>query len=409
MLSVTTKFQIEIVIVEGEQFFIMDTPGFNTGAESDALTEIVRGINLIRAKAQVVGVWHVSRIDSRNEAFDEKLRVFLGQFCGTEYIPQVTFVTTHWTPQEEEEECKAEFNKNLKDFQGDCQTDFSNYGAQFYQHGRRYRNGEDTGKFLKWRGDREEIVLHAKDMIYRRYGRKNTEKVPSFVRNLRNGILFQHTDAAISSGWFPGTTDAPTQEVGSQGACSQSGTVSGEDSSSQPQVSNGVLVSENDQNEAPQQGESLNQTQELEEGSPGFWSSIWNFFAGLQPDISLSGDGINISVSSAGQGRVGGTFPFPPYGSTSSRPVHSREPREWPSGLGKPPLKITYCSACISKTDIQADRNSAHDGIIARGLNPSLDSRIQMARSWDVNLPGEPGDQRWGAAFFRELNRRDPF
>lgn len=350
MLSVTRKFQIEVVTIEEEQFFIMDTPGFNTGAEADALTEIARGMQLIKAKTQIVGIWHVSRITGRNEAFDDKLRVFLHLFCGTEYIPQVTFVTTHWTPQEEDEEYKAELNNNLEDFKRDCRNDFLNYGAQFYQHGRRYVNGEDTGEFLKWRGDREEVVRHVKDMIHRQCGSNNTTKVPSFVRELELDIPFQQTDAAKSLGVFPDTTDALNQEAGSQGA--RSGTAPGEDSSSQPNISNGGARGRDEQNEAPRQGESSAHGQEPEEAPPGLWASIYRFVTSLQPEINVSSNGVSVSFSSAGPGQVRGNFPLSQHGSTSSQPFSSRQPHAWPSGLGKPFLE--YVIALLATVKLTA-------------------------------------------------------
>lgn len=141
-------FQIEAVRVGQTLLFVMDTPGINTNAEEAALTEIAHGIDRVRSKARIVGVLYVSRIIDRNEDIDNKLRPFLLSFCGPRFMPQVTFVTTHWTAEVEAQ--KRAFNRNLEELKRRNQKDFVDKGAKFYEHGREFVNRGGLSEFLHW-------------------------------------------------------------------------------------------------------------------------------------------------------------------------------------------------------------------------------------------------------------------
>lgn len=146
MLAVNTEFQIEEKIIYGTQYFFMDTPSFDAGTESEAFRAIVRGIQTIRRNARIVGVLYVTKIShSRVETIDHKLLNFIQSFCGDDYIPHITFITTHWTASLDWE--KTTYNAKLRNLQL-LWDKYLVKGAKLYQHGREYKHGLGTGNFL---------------------------------------------------------------------------------------------------------------------------------------------------------------------------------------------------------------------------------------------------------------------
>ncbi|KIW91812.1 uncharacterized protein Z519_07782 [Cladophialophora bantiana CBS 173.52] len=136
----TTAFQLEESIINGEKYFFMDTPGFDAGDEVEAFFETARGIEAIRHHATIVGVLFAASVNySRVENLDRKLLEFLELFCGDEYIPRITFVTTHWTHPDAAQSNRFAHLRSLW-------CSFLARGAGLYQHGRKYNDQhEDTG------------------------------------------------------------------------------------------------------------------------------------------------------------------------------------------------------------------------------------------------------------------------
>ncbi|OAP56452.1 hypothetical protein AYL99_09631 [Fonsecaea erecta] len=208
---VTTTFQLDEALINGQRYFFMDTPGFDAGDELQAFREIGRGIEAIRHHAAIVGVLYVTRINySRIEHLDRKLLEFLGSFCGDRYIPRITFVTTHWTlsqgpyPVEEDKFVKLR----------SLWADFLTKGAKLYQHGQRYSDqGEDTGTCLSWDSQRREIAEHARGVVSRCYGEVNPGK-PKIVEELGANIPLYRTAAAMALGLTTESPSAPSNEPG---------------------------------------------------------------------------------------------------------------------------------------------------------------------------------------------------
>ncbi|OCK80800.1 hypothetical protein K432DRAFT_451917 [Lepidopterella palustris CBS 459.81] len=98
----TEEIQIEFTMDE-RQYFTMDTPGFDMGKEVDTFYKIIRGIQNIRDHIRTWGILYVTKIDSRIETIDEKLLEFIRCFSGKDFVPNITFVTTHWNWHHEKE------------------------------------------------------------------------------------------------------------------------------------------------------------------------------------------------------------------------------------------------------------------------------------------------------------------
>lgn len=74
-----------------------------------------------------------------------------------------------------------------------------------YQHGRKYENGQDTGEFLDWDEDRDDIVGYAKDMIDRHYGNIDSRD-PQIIQELERVHPVECTAAGKSLGLTPAST-----------------------------------------------------------------------------------------------------------------------------------------------------------------------------------------------------------
>ncbi|OAP62848.1 hypothetical protein AYL99_02075 [Fonsecaea erecta] len=385
---VTKTFQIETVRGSQTPLFIMDTPGINTNAEAAALTEIARGIETIRSKARIVGVLYVIRIIDRNEAIDDKLRAFLLSFCGSRFIPRITFVTTHWTAEVEAQ--RHGYNRNLEELKRRSQIDFVRKGAKFYEHGREFVAAGGSSEFLHWWRQQTDIARHAKTMIHTWYGRNQEVESPRFVQELESGVSVLQTDAARSLGVFSdtsGSTFPPEQERSAPNA-DQRPRDTRESTPNPPSGSNAST-----EEGGREEGE---QTQQAE---PSFWEKVrekvqekvWNVATSLRPTINVTSEGISVMFSTPNQeGNIRGTFqhPFPRSHAPHDRGEPPGQPREWPKGF---------------------DRKSPIDNMKVRGYDSSLQSRKQKVRDWGITLPGTPGDLIWGTAFNHELNKREPW
>lgn len=284
--TVTKRFQLEIIkddLFKGGQcqFFVMDTPGINTGAEAASLSEIARGLNSIRSKARIVGVLYVSKINDRDEDIDDRLRAFVQSFCGSSFMPQVTFITTHWTAEVEEQ--RNIFNQNLKELQGRCQKIYANPGPRFYEHGRIFLKEGGSTEFLSWWLDREDIACHAKNMLHTWYGVRSQVEGPYFSQQLGHGTPALETDAAKALGVF----------------------------------------------HSPASNQS-------------WFDWLGNILSGFASTISYNEGGLSVTLSSSHQAdNIRGNFersfpisnPVPNWGGSS------RQPRTWPAHLGKHVLR----------------------------------------------------------------------
>lgn len=184
----------------------MDTPGFSSGGEAETLNEIKRGIELIQNKARFVGVLYFSKITERIQVLDEKLRAAVLGFCGPSFIPQITFVTTFWTPVCDEH--GLELNEHLKQLKQGLLTEFVEKGARFYEHGREFPNANGAGEFLNWYkpDDKLKISAYTRRMVLCRYIEMPEVPKLRFVQELEDGASALETEAARALGLYSNLT-----------------------------------------------------------------------------------------------------------------------------------------------------------------------------------------------------------
>jgi hypothetical protein len=153
-------------------------------------------INDLRAHITIQGVWYVINNSlPRDTSFNAELLNWLSAFCGEEYYPYITIVTTHWgcTLQEEFSGLTKKFEDRKKVWEGILSTDIKTY-----QHGKRYNmSGVETNQVptLSWYTDKAVLRECAREMVGRRCGVLHDVQ-PRFVRELNEGKEIGDTTAA---------------------------------------------------------------------------------------------------------------------------------------------------------------------------------------------------------------------
>jgi len=174
----------------------MDTPGFDTANEQMAYREIFRGIQAVRPVARIAGLLYITCINQpRFDDIDRKLVRFIGDLCGPDYIPRVTFVTTFWTTASPKQQ--AVFDKQLELLQHEWTKGLGCQQLSRYQHGLVYDDdGQETKSIIDWFADRIQTAQHAKAMISRRYGRAASGQsalTPRIVQELDRDTAIHET------------------------------------------------------------------------------------------------------------------------------------------------------------------------------------------------------------------------
>ncbi|EXJ70048.1 uncharacterized protein A1O5_07121 [Cladophialophora psammophila CBS 110553] len=218
--SITQRVQIVKAVIDKKDFFVMDTPGFDPGSEQKVFLEIVRGIRTIGPFAQIIGLLYLTCINQpRFDQFDRKLVRFIRAFCGDEYLPRITFVTTFWTAAGPRQQ--TTFNQQLEFLRRNWQKAFDGQEPILYQHGREYNlDGQDTGRFVDWFENRVQIAQYGKEMIVRRYGERGTPETctasPRIVHELNANTPIHDTQAGRLLGMPSASASSSVPSPGSE-------------------------------------------------------------------------------------------------------------------------------------------------------------------------------------------------
>lgn len=125
----------------------------------------------------------------------ERALEFLEHFCGLEYSPFITFVTTLWD-EITQERAMRRHDENVKQIADKKWAPFITKGANVYYHGRVYENGEPTLARLDIERQAAERRACVRDMIGRLYPRDKDYTVPPLiVQELRDNIPLPATTA----------------------------------------------------------------------------------------------------------------------------------------------------------------------------------------------------------------------
>ncbi|KAL3429191.1 hypothetical protein BDV09DRAFT_190347 [Aspergillus tetrazonus] len=97
--SGTTTTSLVPVVIGNRRCLFMDVPGFNTRDfdDWDVFERLMTGMSIVQPYVQFRGVLYVDSMESnRGTPAAEKILNWLFYFCGKDYMPNVTVVTTRW-------------------------------------------------------------------------------------------------------------------------------------------------------------------------------------------------------------------------------------------------------------------------------------------------------------------------
>lgn len=356
LIIVTTKCEIREASVGGRSYFVIDTPGFDDerGAwdTSIHITEIVNAIRTLGAT--IAGIWYV--IDNsrpRDEEIHAKLRNWLVEFCGSDFFPYLTFITTFWDYTDAQH--GVVLNSRLAERQ-ELWREFLDGGAKTYQHGKVYDElGEKTTERLSWYGHKDALVSQAKAMLSRVCLDSPTVQ-PKVVRELWGGSSCEDVSAADvfrpRPRIPPSTPENPGQPT-PEGQSAPQGPSPEQPSNQDPSPHSG--------NSAPESNEQM--------------TTGWDRFIEL---VGVVLDHTSITVNAGGGG-----FQF---GSSSTQ---ARRP--FPSSQTPIPGHLDPEGSIV-------DRFHAHK------QDPSLQHRAVVADR--LGIPGEPGTEAHNIRFNKVLGSR---
>ena len=192
-LKVTKEYQIGRARINGSFYLFVDTPGLDDPFISNAaiLAEIARLLYLTKDSVVYAGVIYVHPVTC---PFSDEMRKglqFLEAFCGLDYAPSITFVTTMWDLQSPQGVRRSErlFNELI----AKRLSSFMERGAKIYHHGRRYENGDLTLDVLDLEEDGSTRQSTAREIISIFYPIDLEYPTPLIVQELRANILLQNT------------------------------------------------------------------------------------------------------------------------------------------------------------------------------------------------------------------------
>ncbi|KAL4897124.1 P-loop containing nucleoside triphosphate hydrolase protein [Aspergillus ambiguus] len=194
---VTREYRLGHANINGEFYLFVDTPGLNEtgGNNADILREIGRFLDATKDSVTYAGVLyiHPATVQFSNDC--QRALEFLENFCGLEYSPYITFVTTMWDECTQERAMRRH-DENVEQIKEKKWAPFIDRGAGFYYHGRVYENGEPTLAYLDIDNQGAERRACARDMIGRVYPRDKEYTVPPLiVQELRRHVPLPATTA----------------------------------------------------------------------------------------------------------------------------------------------------------------------------------------------------------------------
>lgn len=194
---VTKEYRLGHAYINGEFYLFVDTPGLNEtgGNNADILREIGRFLDATKDSVTYSGVLyiHPATVQFSNDC--QRALEFLEHFCGLEYSPYITFVTTMWDECTQERAMRRH-DDNVKQIKEKKWAPFIHRGAQVYHHGRVYENGAPTLAYLDIDNQAAERRANVRDMIGRVYPRDKEYTVPPLiVQELRGHIALPATTA----------------------------------------------------------------------------------------------------------------------------------------------------------------------------------------------------------------------
>ncbi|KUL83442.1 hypothetical protein ZTR_10940 [Talaromyces verruculosus] len=128
---VTKEYRLGHAHINGEFYLFVDTPGLNEtgGNNADILREIGRFLDATKDSVTYAGVLyiHPATVQFSNDC--QRALEFLEHFCGLEYSPYITFVTTMWDECTQERAMRRH-DENVKEIKEKKWAPFIDRGAE---------------------------------------------------------------------------------------------------------------------------------------------------------------------------------------------------------------------------------------------------------------------------------------
>ncbi|KAL4971429.1 hypothetical protein BDW66DRAFT_165244 [Aspergillus desertorum] len=192
--SGTTTTSLVPAVIGNKRCLFLDMPGFNTRDfdDWDIFQRVMIGLSVVQPYVQFRGVLYVDAMeDNRVTDAAEKILSWLYYFCGTQFMPNVTIVTTWWDNLNDDgiETKLARFEK----WKGSdlFQRLFVN-GAAEYHHGL-YKEGTKYST-LHLERKANQRRLRAREMIAARYEGRTTLRLQIHIE-IENGATLEATEA----------------------------------------------------------------------------------------------------------------------------------------------------------------------------------------------------------------------
>ncbi|KAL2863363.1 uncharacterized protein BJX67DRAFT_374564 [Aspergillus lucknowensis] len=192
--SGTTTTSLVPAVIGNKRCLFLDMPGFSTRDfhDWDIFERLMAGLSVVQPYVQFRGVLYVDSMkDNRVTAATERVLKWLFCFCGAEFMPNVTVVTTQW-----DELNTAGVKTKLSRFglwkSGDLLEPFFDNGADVYHHGL-IQDG-NTNRTLHIDEDAGRRRFLARQMIASRYEGPTTLKLQIHTE-IANGAALESTQA----------------------------------------------------------------------------------------------------------------------------------------------------------------------------------------------------------------------
>ncbi|PSN74073.1 hypothetical protein BS50DRAFT_566969 [Corynespora cassiicola Philippines] len=192
--SATAKTALVPAVINGKKYLFLDMPGFSASDRDDFDTfrMLVTAMATVQCYVRFRGVIYVDSLkEDRLQNYRALNFGWLSCFCGENYMPNVTIVSTCWDGLDEEG--IAEKLKRFENFRAEALGGrFFRHGAKEFQHGRVVEDGKSKTLSMKKKGN--ERAYHAQRMIHEHYGEDSDLKLKIYVE-IEDGCPLEYTTA----------------------------------------------------------------------------------------------------------------------------------------------------------------------------------------------------------------------
>ncbi|KAL4799558.1 hypothetical protein BDV19DRAFT_385326 [Aspergillus venezuelensis] len=216
LTSATRTTSLVPVVIEGRRCLFLDMPGFNTSDYNDwdIFHRLMTALAVVQRYVNFRGVMYVDPFEETRESpTTKKLLSWLVHFCGEEFMPNVTIVTTKWD-ELSPTGIKAKMARVEEWKDNPILQPFLKNGARMYHHGLVTVNGAYLTLDINDKHEQRQVV--ARQDIATHYHTPSTSQLKIYTE-IAEGATIDTTSAGRclrgqtpdSNGRNGGTADTP--------------------------------------------------------------------------------------------------------------------------------------------------------------------------------------------------------